>query len=178
MLIVFYISSISGFDLFQGYWRPVLFAFRKPDNNDVPFIRGLRIFSTLWTENTITPINYVGKKIKLHSPTYNHNLCEIFNIGEGVIENRIKLKKEEGRFDRDWFLVRLSPPLNVLDEYEKDIVLIKFRSKYSSLVHDEHIECSLKIIYKGVDPTVVSDLSSYLSYGFIVINGEDYIYER
>lgn len=177
LLIIFYVSSLSSFDLFQGHWRPIKFNFTSPSHNAFPGMRGLSTLTPLWTENTIVPMNHVGKEIKLHSPTYNRYLCEIFHISKGWVQDRIKLKYENGWTDIDWLLVKLETPLYVNEEYENDHILIKIRSKYQSLIHDEHIKCWLKLIPKGTNPKIESSSSSYTSYGFIMINGGDYEYD-
>ena len=176
-LIIFYVSGISSFDLFKGYWRPVKFSLGSPSDEAMPGMRGYSSLAGLFNENIIIPLNHVGKNIKLHSPTYNHPLCEIFHIGTGRIVARIGLKPDNGKMDIDWFLVKLATPLDFTGTYENDLILIKIRNKYDSLVHDEHIKCWLRLIPKGVDPRVDSDSSLFINYGFIMINGEDYQYK-
>ncbi|WP_456459755.1 PrsW family intramembrane metalloprotease [Reichenbachiella sp.] len=176
-LIVFYVSSLSCFDLFRGYWRPIRLNFRRPNDKSLPGMRGLSTLTPLFTENTIISINHIGKKIKLHSPAYNRYLCEIFHISNGIIEDRFILKTDSGQLDPDWFAVKLDTPLNVNHEYESHIILIKLRSKYQSLIHDEHIQCWLKLIPKGSNLHLENISSDYTSYGFIMINGEDYEYD-
>lgn len=177
LLIMFYVGYASSFDLFKGYWRPVKFRFSSPSNQAMPGMRGYSSLTSIFTENTIVPLNHVGKRIKLHSPPYNQYLCEIFHIGEGRIETRIELTTEKGE-DPDWFVIKLDTPLNVDSSYKSSEIIIKIRNKHSSLVHDEHIKCWLKLVPEGVDQYKEKDSSKYTSYGFIMINGEDYVYEQ
>lgn len=174
LLLIFYTSTLSSFDLLKGYWRPVKFRFSSPSDQAMPGMRGFSIFSSVFTENTVVPLNHVGKKIKLHSPTYNQYLCEIFHTGGGQIVNRLILETSDGNQDVDWFLVKLETPLDVNDDFHKQYILIKLRSKHASLIHDEHIKCWLKLIPKGINPLRERLVSSFYSYGFIIINGEDY----
>ena len=172
-------SSISSFDLVKSYWRPVKFQFSNPSDESMPGMRGISTFRTFFTANTITPLNHVGKNIKLHSPRYNYDLLEIFTIGEGKIIDRVTLrfkKKEKYIEDNTWFLVHLKTQLDTNDQYENEKILIKIKDTLASFVHDEHIKCWLKLIPKGLEPKKENRGSEYLSYGYIMINGEDYVY--
>ncbi len=176
LLIIFYVGYASSFDLFKGYWRPVKFKFSSPSDEAMPGMRGYSTVTSIFTENTIVPLNHVGKKIKLHSPPYNQHLSEIFHVGEGRIESRTELIINDHK-DPEWFVVKLDTPLCIDSSYSNSEILIKFRSKHSSLVHDKHIKCWLKLVPEGVNPYEENDSSKYMSYGFIIINGEDYEYE-
>lgn len=177
LLIMFYVGYASSFDLFKGYWRPVKFRFSSPSTEAMPGMRGYSSLTSIFTENMIVPLNHVGKRIKLHSPPHNQHLCEIFHIVEGRIDTRIELVSEKGK-DPEWFVVKLDTPLNVNSSFKSSEILIKIRNKHSSLVHDEHIKCWLKLVPEGVDPYNEKDSSRYTSYGFIMINGEDYVYRQ
>jgi hypothetical protein len=83
----------------------------------------------------------------------------------------------DDRFDPNWFLVELITPMLVNEDYLNSQILIKLESKHSSLIHDEHIRCWVKLIPTGIDPLKEKDGDAYLSYGYIMINGEDYVYE-
>ncbi len=179
LLILFYVSSISSFDLVKGYWRPIRFQFSQPNEEALPGARGISVGRSLFTSNIIQPLNHVGKKIKLHCPRYNPKLLEIFTIGAGQIVDRMRMviiSKKKKVEDNNWFLVEITEPLNVNHEYEDRIILIKVIDTFASLIHDEHIRCWLKLIPKGMDPTTNKKISDYLSYGYIMINGEDYEY--
>ncbi|SMG51748.1 Membrane proteinase PrsW, cleaves anti-sigma factor RsiW, M82 family [Marivirga sericea] len=176
LLIVFYVSYASSFDLFKGFWRPIKISFRSPSNQSLPGTRGLSTLTAIFTENTIIPQNHVGKKIKLHCPRFNKYLQDIFHIGEGKIKERIKLVSDRG-VDPDWFVVKLDTPLSVTDDYNNSAILIKVQSKYLSLVHDKHIRCFLKLIPTEVNPLQEERSSEYISYGAIMINGHDYQYK-
>ncbi len=175
LLIIFYAGYASSFDLFQGYWRPIKFNFQSPNNEAMPGFRGVSIITPIFTENTIIPLNHVGKKIKLHAPRFNHDLNEIFHVGEGEIKARVQLSSDKGN-DPDWFVVKLDTLLDTNSEYQNSRILIKLESKYSSLVHDIHIRCFLKLIPKEVNPYKEGRASEYYSFGSIMINGEDYQY--
>lgn len=177
MLILFYVSSISSFDLVKGYWRPVRFQTRPPSDEALPGVRGVSTLSTLFTANIIQPLNHVGKKIRLHCPRFNPNLMEIFDMGDGKIVDRFRMiirKKKRSVEDTNWFLVILRDPLDVNDEYEDRKILIKVKDTFASLLHDEHIKCWLKLIPAGTDPRTKRHISEYPSMGYIMINGEDY----
>lgn len=180
LLIIFYVSSISSFDLVKGYWRPVKFQFSRPNEEAFPGVRGVSTFRSFFTDNIITPLNHVGKKIKLHCPRFNHDLLEIFRIGEGKIVDRLRLVYRKGKRsveDTNWFVVALKTPLEVNDDYENKIILIKIKDTFASFVHDEHIKCWLKLVPKGISPKKEKDISKYEDLGYIMINGEDYEYE-
>ena len=76
--------------------------------------------------------------------------------------------------DADWFLVQLHSNLDINNEYENNKILIKLNDKGSSLVHDTHIECTLRLIPTGHHLGSVTLMSSYPWFGAIGINGEDY----
>lgn len=180
LLIIFYVSSISSFDLVKGYWRPVKFQFSRPNEEAFPGVRGASTFRSFFTQNIITPLNHVGKKIKLHCPRFNHDLLEIFRIGEGKIVDRLIMvdrKQKRTIEDTNWFVVALKTPLEVNEKYEDKIIIIKIKDTFASLVHDEHIKCWLKLIPKGISPKKEKDISKYVDYGYIMINGEDYEYD-
>ena len=181
LLIIFYVSSISSFDLVKGYWRPVRLQFSAPNDEALPGARGMSTFRSFYSANTITPLNHVGKKIKLHCPRFNHELINVFDIGEGSIVDRlimnISTKGGKGIKDTNWFLVELAEDMAISNEYESRKIMIKILETHASFVHDEHIKCWVKFIPKGLDPAKVSDISQYLSYGYIMINGEDYEYD-
>ena len=176
LVLVFFVGLINSFDLYRGHWRPIRFNFRAPSVNAMPGMRGLSTLSPIFTENVIIPLNYVGKNIKLHCPAFNHDLSEIFHISEGRITDRITLIRENSS-DPEWFIVELQAPLMVNEHYESSIILIKLESKHSSLVHDEHIRCWVKLIPAGINPLKVRESAEYVSYGYIMINGEDYVYK-
>lgn len=180
LLILFYVSSISSFDLVQGYWRPVRFRLSEPNDESLPGARGISTLRTIFTANVVRPLNHVGKNIKLHSPRYNPQLLEIFTIGKGKIVDRLRMNyKVKKRIfeDNNWFLVELTQPLEINEEYVKNKILIKIKDTFASFIHDEHIKCWLKLIPKDIDPKINTDISKYLSFGYIMINGEDYKYE-
>lgn len=178
LLIAFYISNLSSLDLYKGHWRSVSFV----ANNGVidSSYSGGNIFTSIlsiFRANTIIPLNYEGQKIKLHSPRENKNLSEMLTPCGGQIIKRVKLVNSRGTKDIDWFLVTLNLPMEIVEDYEKDLILIKFQSKYESLVHDIHIKCFLKLIPKGKKLAEESVSEDFLSYGYIIINGEDYEFE-
>ncbi|WNB17962.1 PrsW family intramembrane metalloprotease [Marivirga arenosa] len=173
LLILFYVGFASSFDLFKGHWRPIKFTLLSPNSNAMPGVRILGLFTGLFTENTIVPLNHVGKKIKIHSPRYNKRLLQIFRRGEGKIVSRHELISKK-RTDREWFLIKLNNSLDVSKEFNSEFIMIKLQSKYMSLVHDKHIRCFLKLIPKGVNPATEKNRSEYISFGYIIINGFDY----
>jgi hypothetical protein len=180
LLILFYVSSISSFDLVKGYWRPIRFQFSEPNAEAFPGARGASTLRKIFTSNIIQPLNHVGKKIKLHSPRYNQDLLEIFTIGEGQIVDRLRMiikSKKKLIEDNNWFLVQLVDPLDISNDFEDKKILIKIKDTFASFLHDEHIKCWVKFIPKGLDPLEQKDISLYLSYGYIMINGEDYDYD-
>lgn len=180
LLIIFYVSSISSFDLVKGHWRPVKFQFSIPSDEALPGMRGVSTFRKFFTANTITPLNHVGKNIKLHAPGYNYDLLELFTIGEGKIIDRVTLSfnRNKGTIeDNTWFVVQLKNPLDVNINYDSELILIKIKDTFASFLHDEHIKCWLKLIPNGMDPRKENDGSAFRSYGYIMINGEDYEYD-
>lgn len=175
LLLVFYASSISSFDLFQGYWRPIKFKFQRPNKRSLPMSKGGSIFTSIYNDNFIFPINHVGKNIRLHCPRYNDKLKSVFRKSDGRISDRILLKGEFGD-DPDWFLVELEEPLSIGHEYNATRILIRLKNKISSLVHDRNIRCYAKLIPREVDPKETQESSIFRYIGIIIINGEDFEY--
>ncbi len=177
LLIIFYVSKMSSIDLVKDYWRPVRFRVGQPNDSAFPGSGGLSSVAEIFKANTIIPANHVGKKIKLHCPRSNRHLQEFFITGSGKIVDRIKLKRDKKNEDVDWFLVKLDEPLGILKIYEDQFIMIKILNKYESLIHDLHIKCLLKVIPKGLTHKKDDNYDSYLSYGFIMINGGDYQFD-
>lgn len=177
MLIFFYISNMSSLDLFKGHWRPVKFIFNNKSNEsspaNIPFIGNL---INIFKHNTIHPLNHVGKNIWLHAPKANPNLAEALAITKGTIADRVKVIYPKDREDIDWFLVNIDQPMDVQDQYKNKRVLIKIRDKSASLIHDEHIDCWLKIIPDHIEIARVMHADDLISCGLVIINGSDYRY--
>ena len=169
-VILLYTSGITSFDLIQGYWRPVKFTLTNPNYKALPGMRGVSTLSTLWTENTITPMNIVGKNIIVSSPRYNKRLLQILTSIRGLITKRLILEVSKKSTDSAWFLVQLEQPLNIVSDYEAQFILIRPKNTSFSLAHDTDIECVLKFIPKNVDPLNEKSLKAYFSYGSILMN--------
>ena len=140
ILMAFYVSTLSSFDLLQGYWRPVRFTF-SPNPHALPLQKGASGLTNILVENVIVPLNHVGKHIKLHCPSFNVQLRDILPITQGYLEDRVKLEHATGQVELDWFLVSLTSPLAITDAYEHSQVILKLRDKSACLVHDTHVEC-------------------------------------
>ncbi|UII19342.1 PrsW family intramembrane metalloprotease [Fulvivirga ligni] len=163
VIIIFYSTTVSSYDLHKGYWRPI---FTSSFFTEYP----LQIFR----DNIIIPHNHIDKKIVLHCPPYNHNLAEIFTHGTGTIIERHTLINQKKKNDPYWFKVKLDQQLNVVSDFESEYIFIKILDSQASFIHDEHIRCALKLIPSHLNPEQEMFTTSYLSYGNIIINGEDY----
>ena len=175
MLLAFYVSTLNSLNLIKGYWRPVRFTFSH-NENALPLQKGTSVFTNVLLENIIVPLNHVGKRIKLHCPSFNTQLRYVLPISEAYIEERVRLVHATGGTELDWFIVTLTSPLTISVEYEPQKVLVKLRNKSACLVHDTHIECLLRLVPKGVDPRSQPDVALYPYGGIIAINGADYKY--
>ncbi|HAA22868.1 MAG TPA: hypothetical protein DCP28_30410 [Cytophagales bacterium] len=175
---LFFISRLNRFDLFEGYWRKFNFRTTTRRGDDLVQEQGRWKLGQLYVANTINPVNLVGKYIRLHAPMFNQPLTELFDIGEGYIEDRVLMDHPSGVRDPNWFIVQVNPSFYLgEEEFQADRILIKLRHRHVSLVHDTHIECWTRFIPMGVDPREEPDYSQYLDYGLIMINGHDYVYE-
>lgn len=169
LLIAFYVTGISSFDMVKGYWRKVDFSLVDEFNPSFSYKSLTRVF----TNNTIQPQNRVGKWIKLHSPKSNVTLRAALDLTEGRIVDRVKLRKLDKSFDHNWFKVRLEKPLLLPQQYVNNELFIQFESPYLTLEHDTNIKCHLRLLKI---PKPGSKKYQMVNYGYIIANGHDFIY--
>lgn len=146
MLIFFFTSKISTFDLVHKYWRNISINKHDEDlsrmNKWNPFFLIMRFFYI----NSVNPQNYVGQKIKLEPinspvPYFFEGTTSISGeiidrpILDGETDKGIKYQ------DARWFLLRLQNHLPT-QEFEPNYLLIKFKDWQASL-------------YKGKNNSVV-----------------------
>jgi RsiW-degrading membrane proteinase PrsW (M82 family) len=169
LLIAFYVTGISSFDMMKGYWRKVDFSLFDDFNKSFSF----RSLGRIFTNNTIHPQNRVGKLLKLHSPKSNVTLRATLDITAGKITDRVKLRRLNRSFDYDWFKVKLEQPLLLPAKYVGNEVYIQFESPYLSLEHDKNIKCHLRLLEI---PEIGSKKYRMVNYGYIIANGHDFQY--
>ena len=167
LLIAFYVTSISSFDLAKGYWRKVDFSLTDEFNPNFSHKSLLRIFSN----NTINPQNRVGKKIKLHSTRDNPVLASAMSVVKGEIVDRIKLRRLNGDDDHNWFKVKLDHPISLPSQYVNTTLYIQFESPFLSLEHDKHLKCNLRLLKT---PEEGSKKYQMVNFGHIFANGIDF----
>lgn len=187
LLIVFYVTNLSNYDLVKGYWRPIQIRMSPPDNYKLPNsdnVGGLLTLyiglMSIYTYNFIKPANIVNYKITLHPPHYNKVLYGIMENARGKIMDRVCLySKEENTnkeyIDTDWFLVEFENPLSIQEYIDfahiGTHVLLKLESKTDSLIHDEDIRGFMKLI---PDMSLVTgekpQYDHFASAGYILIN--------
>ena len=167
LLIAFYVTGISSFDMVKGYWRKVDFSLRDDYHPKI----NLRSFFRIFTNNTINPQNRVGKKIKLLSPKSNVMLASAFNLVEGKIVNRVKLRRLNKQFEYNWFKVKLNEPISLPSSFIKDELFIQFDKPLSSLDHDKHLICHLRAIKHQES---APNKFQVIDFGQVIVNGHDF----
>lgn len=146
--LLFYVASLSNYDLIKGYWRPIYIRTSPVNINQVPGNRGMGKILSVFKYNFITPLNFINYKITLHPPHYNHELYETMDLTHGKIIDRVCIERvsETKRYiDTDWFLVELENDLR-LEGCVGTQVLIKLEDNTSSLIHDEDVRAYIRII--------------------------------
>lgn len=180
LLIVFYVTSLSNYDLINGYWRPIELRISPPSNNYLTGKKGTGSLLSIFKYNFIIPVNIVNYRISLHTPHYNKVLYGLMAHATGKIIDRVCLysKKENDEkeyIDTEWFLVELENPLSIQQDIEyahiNSHVLIKLESNNDSLIHDEDIRGFLRLIpdmslVNGEKPVY----DDFASAGYILIN--------
>jgi len=170
LLIAFYVTGISSFDMMKGYWRKVDFSIIDDFNRNFSFRSLTRIF----TNNTIHPQNRVGKKLQLHSPKENIALRAVLGITTGKIVDRVRLRRLNRSFDYNWFKVKLDKAIGLPSRYVQDTIFIQFNSPHLSLEHDKHIRCHLRVLIK---PEKNNKKFLVKNFGDVIVNGHDFEYK-
>ncbi len=138
MLIFFFTSKISTFDLVHRYWRNISIDKHDEDlsrmNKWNPALLVMRFFYI----NSVNPQNYVGKKIIIkpissaYSPLFNDSKGNL--KGEIIDRPILECTSSTGKQYQDprWFLVRLQNALPT-QSFEEYYLLVKFKDWQASL---------------------------------------------
>ncbi|MFC6996605.1 PrsW family intramembrane metalloprotease [Rufibacter roseus] len=144
----FYVSSLMNFDLVKGYWRPIkLDYYNEPPPSDM-YGSGEHSPLLLLKMNFLAAQNIVDYHVNLKASPYNDWLLQCLFQTEGKIIDRICIRQPEDEgyeVDPDWFLVELAGAINTTD-YHPHLVLVKLKNKSESLLHEEYVECQLKLL--------------------------------
>ncbi len=163
ILILFYISSFSNLDLFQGHWRKIHFNWK-----------GLKFVPQFLTNNYIIPQNHVLKRLVIYPAEENLKFKSLMIESKGHIKNRIKVVTLDGEVDIDWFLVRLANPLLQNVTYDVHHVLIKFVNPSDSFLHENEVHCSTLLLLKDSIPTNKINMSDCRPMGKSMVLGKGY----
>ncbi|MDJ1496951.1 PrsW family intramembrane metalloprotease [Cytophagaceae bacterium DM2B3-1] len=154
LLIIFYVTHLSNYDLVKGYWRPIEFRISPPDYDHVPVNRGLASLLSVFKYNFIQPVNIVNYIVTIQPPHYNQLVYGYMSLNKGKIVDRICLLSvsDNGKesIDPDWFVVKLRDDLDLEDclddQHVHSFLLIKLETKSDSLIHDEDIRVFMRLI--------------------------------
>lgn len=134
LLIVFFGSSLSTFNLVKGYWRDVYFSSREKRGYGT--LPQSKLLTSWFLLNSIKAHNYVGIHIYIENDPYNPALTDLLaEPVSGIIIDRVILY-EENDPDPHWFLVKLDSELPLADR-ESSYALIKLRYQNESLKYED-----------------------------------------
>ena len=178
--LIFYVTSLSNYDLVKGYWRPITIRFSAPNVNQLPGNRGTGSLLSIFKYNYIIPVNLVNYRINMKPPHYNNLLHGIMDEVAGEIIDRICLytyDKQTGKefIETDWFLVKLKQELLIQPYLETKCIgthiLLKLEDKTDSLVHDTDLRCFLRLI-PGLNQLqdLKPEKENFAFAGFMLIN--------
>jgi RsiW-degrading membrane proteinase PrsW (M82 family) len=142
IIIGFFASNLSSFNLIKGYWRDVYFSSREKRGYGT--LPGHSIIVGWFFFNSIRSHNYVGLGIQLRNDPFNQLLMQVLDPSLGIITRRIILF-ENNDPDPNWFLVELDEHLQNVDG-EPGHLLIKLRYQNDSLGPDEDSQVFFRII--------------------------------
>lgn len=143
LLIIFFSSNLSSFNLVKGYWRNVRTSHAEKRGYGG---RGkMHPMISWYFINAVQAHNYVGLRVKISNDPHNKILGEVIE-GEhtGKIVDRIILNDENGQ-DSNWFIVKLTDPIRLAYDLN-DYILVKPRYNEDSLLFEDEIE----IYFKGI----------------------------
>jgi RsiW-degrading membrane proteinase PrsW (M82 family) len=146
LLIIFFSSNLSSFDVVQGYWANVTFTNKEKLGHGSRRKRFWLV--NLYFINAVNAHNYVGKNISLTRNPCTRHAADFLNqsIG-GKIINRVILF-ENTKADPHWFLVKLDAPIPFAS-INRQYVLISLRCNEDSLAGANEVQ----VLLKGIPDT-------------------------
>ena len=143
LMIIFFSSNLSSFDLVPGYWRDVYFSSREKRGYGT--IPRSSVFFRWYLVNSIQAHNYVGLQVVLSNDTYNKVLIDYMPEPlTGTVIDRVTLMEEKD-YDPHWFLIKLDSPIPFPAD-NNEYVLVKHRYQKDSLTDGAEVHAFFKAI--------------------------------
>lgn len=169
VLIVFFASNLSSFNLIRGYWRDIYFSSREKRGYGT--LPQHSLLTSWYFLNAVRDHNYLGFQICIRNHRYNKILVDVLPEDgvKGELIDRIILF-EDGDPDPHWFIVKLENEIPFLD-HNNEYVLIKMRYQGYSL----KFENDLEVFFTSIDDLDVlkshqPDKEQFVSYGWATIS--------
>ena len=174
MLIVFFASNLSTFDLVKGYWRSIYLSNRQ--RKDYKKCGSIINLLSFFLVNNILAHNYVNHQISIFSEPSNINLYDLLPkpIKGEIVDRKIMFRFDEESEswynDPNWFVVKLECAI-IFEEKQQRYVLIKPQNVNMSLYHERDAQvffCFVPMVNKLKSSNVHQE--DTVAYGQAIVN--------